>query len=114
MGSSSVSGEGAGGRFWRAAEGGVTVEVRVQPRSRRPGVQGRRPAAVGERLCIGVSEPAEDGRANAAACAALARALGVPVQAVAVLAGHSRREKILRVAGDAAALASRLEALCVR
>ena len=55
--------------FWRTTGEGVMVEVKVQPKSRRPGVQGRVPALEGERLRIGVSEAAEDGRANAAACA---------------------------------------------
>ena len=55
---------------------GVAVAVKVQPKSRRPGLQGLAPSADGERLRIGVTEAAEDGRANRAACAALAGALG--------------------------------------
>lgn len=97
--------------FWRAAEGAVLVAAKVQPKSRRPGLHGRAPAAGGERLRIGVAEAAEDGRANRAACALLARALDVPAGAVAVAAGAASREKILRVAGDPAQLAARLEAL---
>jgi len=58
-----------------------------------------------------VAEPAEGGRANRAACAALARALDVQPSAISVVAGASSREKTLRVAGDPAALASRLGAL---
>ncbi len=111
MGSSSASGETPAGAFWRATAEGVAVAVKVQPRSRRPGVQGRRPGADGERLCIGVAAPPEDGRANAAACAVLAEALGLPARAVAVLAGHTSRDKILQVSGDPAALKLRLEAL---
>ncbi len=97
--------------FWRPADGGVSVAVKVQPKSRRPGVQGRAPTADGERLRIGVAEAAEAGRANRAACAVLARALDLPTSAVAVTAGLTSREKTLRVAGDPAALATRLEAL---
>ncbi len=97
--------------FWRPAEGGVAVAVKVQPKSRRPGVQGRAPAVDGERLRIAVTEAAEAGRANRAACAALAHALDLPASAVAVTAGLTSREKTLRVAGDPAALATRLEAL---
>jgi uncharacterized protein YggU (UPF0235/DUF167 family) len=100
-----------GGAFWRPTVGGVCVAVKVQPKSRRPGVQGRAPAADGERLRIGVSEAAEHGRANLAACATLARALDLPAQAVAVQSGLTSREKTLRVAGDPVDLGARLEAL---
>lgn len=97
--------------FWRPAQDGVSVAVKVQPKSRRPGVQGRAPSAAGERLRIGVTEAPEDGRANRAACATLAAAVGVPASAVAVVAGLSSREKTLLVAGDPATIGPRLEAL---
>ncbi len=97
--------------FWRAAEGGVRVAVKVQPKSRRPGVGGRAPDVDGERLRIGVAEAAEDGRANRAACAALADALGVRQGDVSVAQGATSRDKTLFVAGDAGVLAARLEAL---
>ena len=97
--------------FWRASEGGVRVAVKVQPKSRRPGVGGRAPDVEGERLRIGVAEAAEDGRANKAACAALAAALGVRGADVSVALGATSRDKTLFVSGDAAVLAARLEAL---
>jgi len=97
--------------FWRVAEDGVSVSVKVQPKSRRPGVQGRAPSADGERLRIGVAEPADAGRANRAACAVLAGVLEVPAGAVSVLAGAASREKVLRVAGDPASIVARLVAL---
>jgi len=82
--------------------------IKVQPKARRPGVGGTAPSAEGERLRIAVSEPAEDGRANRAACAALAEALGVAASAVTVAAGAATREKRLQVSGDPASLAVRL------
>ena len=97
--------------FWRATEGAVLVAAKVQPKSRRPGLQGRMATADGERLRIGVAEAAEDGRANRAACATLARALDLPPSAVAVTMGMTSREKTLRAEGDPAILAARLEAL---
>ncbi len=97
--------------FWRVADDGVSVSIKVQPKSRRPGVQGRAPAESGERLRIGVTEPADSGRANRAACAVLADALHVPAGSVYVLTGLTSREKVLRVAGDPAAIAARLAAL---
>jgi uncharacterized protein YggU (UPF0235/DUF167 family) len=97
--------------FWRAVAGGVNVNVKVQPKSRRPGLGGRVPAVDGERLRIGVAAAAEDGRANRAACAALAQALDLPASAVSVALGATSRDKTLRVTGEPAALAARLEAL---
>jgi len=87
----------------------VAVPVRVTPRARKPGLAGLVDSADGKRLAIGVTDPPEDGRANRAACAALAKALGIPASAVAVVQGATSRQKLLRVAGDPAALSARLE-----
>jgi uncharacterized protein (TIGR00251 family) len=98
--------------FWRVApDDAVLVAVKVQPRARRPGLAGRMPAVGGERLRIAVAEPAEGGRANRAACALMAAALGLPAVSVAVAAGAASREKTLRIDGDKAAIVARLEAL---
>jgi uncharacterized protein len=98
-------------RFWRPLPDGVAVAVKVQPKSRRPGLQGTAPTTDGERLRIGVTEAADGGRANRAACSALAAALGTAQSAVRLTAGASSREKLLHVAGDPAALAAKLAAL---
>jgi uncharacterized protein YggU (UPF0235/DUF167 family) len=74
-------------------------------------VQGRVPALEGERLRIGVTEAAVDGRANKAACATLAEALGIAVSSVSVALGATSREKTLRIMGDAALLGAGLERL---
>lgn len=97
--------------FWRVVGDTVAVAVKVRPRARRPGLQGRVPDTDGERLAIAVREPAEDGRANRAACAALAASVGVPQSQVEVAAGATSRRKTLRISGDAAAIATRLAAL---
>jgi uncharacterized protein len=97
--------------FWRALPDGVSVAVKVQPGSRRPGLHGSAPSADGPRLRIAVTEAPEGGRATRAACDALAAALDVPASAVRVLAGAATREKRLFVGGDADALGRRLEAL---
>ena len=74
-------------------------------------MQGRAPAVDGERLRIGVTEAAEDGRANRAACATLAGVLHMPASAVVVTAGATSREKTLRVEGDPAQIVAKLEML---
>jgi uncharacterized protein (TIGR00251 family) len=96
---------------WRILADGVTVSVKVQPKSRNPGLQGMAASVDGPRLRIGVREPAENGRANRAACAALAEALGVPAASVAVTVGATSRQKTLQVIGNPATLAARLTAL---
>jgi uncharacterized protein (TIGR00251 family) len=97
--------------FWREAADGVTIMVKVRPRSRRPGVQGIRGSATGARLQIAVTEAAEDGKANRAVCALLADALHRPQSAVQILAGATNREKLLSVTGDSAALIDLLRSL---
>ena len=97
----------------------MRIAVKVQPKSRRPGVGGTVPIAdrpgsepgFGARLCIAVAEPAEEGRANRAVCAALARALDLRADAVSLVAGAGSRDKVLYAAGDPAALAARLARL---
>jgi uncharacterized protein YggU (UPF0235/DUF167 family) len=98
-------------RYWRPLADGIAVAVKVQPKSSRPGLQGAAISIDGERLRIGVTEAAEGGRANRAACATLARALGLAPSAVSVSAGATNREKLLHVAGDPAELGARLATL---
>jgi uncharacterized protein len=97
--------------FWRTVPDGVRVTVKVQPKSRRPGIQGRSVSGLGPCLRIGVSEAAEDGRANRAVCAVLATVLQVPASAVIVTLGKTSRDKTVLVSGDAALLTERLEIL---
>jgi len=79
----------------------VRITVRVRPGSARPGVGGEHDGA----LVVRVSERAADGRATAAALAALAAAFGVRRHAVTLVAGTSNRTKIVDVPGaDQAAL----------
>jgi hypothetical protein len=80
----------------------VELRVRVQPRSRRPGLGGLSPD--GAALRVAVTEAPEDGRANRAACAAVAGALGIPPSGVGVASGAASRNKVLRIAGDPAVL----------
>ncbi len=93
--------------FWRLGADRVSIAVKVQPKSRRPGLQG----VVGDRLRIGGTEAAEDDRANRAACATLADAMGVPMANVSVLIGASSREKTLAIAAPSSQTLERLAAL---
>jgi hypothetical protein len=97
--------------FWRTLPDGVAVAVKVQPKARRPGLHGAIASADGQRLRIGVTEAAEGGRANRAACATLADALGLAPSAVRLAFGATSREKTLHVAGDPTVLGARLAVL---
>jgi uncharacterized protein (TIGR00251 family) len=97
--------------FWREGADGVTIMIKVRPRSRRPGVHGVQGSAGGPRLQIAVTEAAEDGKANRAVCALLADALHRPQSAVQIVSGTTNREKLLSVTGDSATLVDLLRSL---
>lgn len=79
----------------RERDGGVELDVLVQPRASRANI-GR---VHDGRLKISVTSPPVDGEANAALIELLAERLGVARGAVAVIAGASSRRKTVRVAG---------------
>jgi uncharacterized protein YggU (UPF0235/DUF167 family) len=90
----------------------LTVAVKVTPKARHAGVLGVAPGKVGAPLLrLAVTEPPEDGRANAAVLRLLAERLGVAPSDRTLLRGGASREKLIRVEGDAAALSARLAAL---
>jgi uncharacterized protein YggU (UPF0235/DUF167 family) len=82
----------------------VRFTVRVRPGSGCPGVGGKHDGA----LVVRVSERAVDGRATAAALAAVAAAFGVRRHAVTLVAGASSRTKVVDVAGAEPAVLDRL------
>ena len=86
---------------------GVAFWIHVTPRARRQGVGGTHGGA----LRVAVAEPPVGGAANTACTRALARALGVGRGAVELdRASRGRRKRVL-IAGDAEALAARLQEL---
>ncbi len=62
-------------------------------------------------LRVAVSEPPEDGKAHEAVCTLLAEAFGVPASADRIIHSAGARDKVVRVAGDAATLSARLATL---
>jgi uncharacterized protein (TIGR00251 family) len=75
------------------------LRVRVSPGARRGGVAGR----VGEVWKLRVTAPAEGGRANDAVVRLLAEAVEVPRRQVALVSGHTAREKVVELEGVEAA-----------
>ena len=87
------------------ADGAVLVRVRLQPRASSNRIPGEREGM----LLVRVTAPPVEGRANEALCRLIAKAAGVAPSRVEVVSGASAREKVVRVAGVAAAdLAARL------
>ncbi len=77
---------------------GVRFAVHVQPRAKKPGIDGTH----GDALRVRVQAPPVEGAANDAVVAVIAGALGVPPRAVHIAAGHSGRHKLVDVDGIAA------------
>jgi uncharacterized protein YggU (UPF0235/DUF167 family) len=97
---------------WRFSERGVSVAVRVTPRGGRDAIEGRDRLADGRTvLKLRVRALAEDGAANAAVIALLARALNVPRSALRVAAGITSRHKQIVVEGDPGQLGAALTRL---
>ena len=95
---------------FRLTGDGVRVRLRVQPRARRIKVDGQIVEADGGvALKVAVTEAPEDGRANAAVIALLAKALDLPKSAFAVVSGAADRRKIIHLQGDPARLMQALE-----
>lgn len=84
--------------------GSVQITIRVRPGASHPGVGGEHDGA----LVVRVSARAVDGRATAAALAAVASAFGVRGQAVTLVTGRASRTKIVEVAGADPAVLDRL------
>ncbi len=100
---------------WRVVPEGLELTVRVTPNAGTDRIEGIELRDDGEAyLRLRVAAAPDRGRANAAAAALLARALGVPKTAVSVVAGETARLKRLAIAGDGAALAARLAELMPR
>lgn len=84
----------------------MRLTIWVRPRSSRPGVGGEHNGA----LVVRVTARAVDGRATAAALAAIAEAFSVRPHAVALVAGAASRRKIVEVTGADPAVLDRLRA----
>jgi uncharacterized protein len=83
------------------------IPIRLQPRSRRSEVVGERAGAI----VVRVTAPPVDGKANAALCALVADAAGVPPARVQVVRGQTARDKVVRVDGaEEAAVRAALQA----
>jgi uncharacterized protein (TIGR00251 family) len=97
----------AGSSWLRERDGAVRIAVRVVPRAHRDAIVG----VQGDALRVSLAAAPVDGAANAALVQLVARALGVPRSAVAIVQGERGRQKVLEVQGvDAATVRARIAA----
>jgi uncharacterized protein (TIGR00251 family) len=99
----------ADARPWSVLANGVTVRVRVTPKSSRDDVGGIDETAQGMALKVRVRAVPDKGAANAAVTATLADWLGVPKSTVTLVSGSTARIKVIAIAGDGELLSARLE-----
>lgn len=92
-----------------AGKEGIYLDLQVQPKARNPGVRG----VHGDRLKLGVAQPAVGGKANEAVLLAVAGLLEVPKNAVSLATGKTSRMKRVHVAGITPAEAQRLIGLAL-
>jgi len=97
---------------WRAEPDGVTLFLRVTPNAGADRIEGVEQRDDGTTvLRLRVKAVPDKGKANAAVMALLAKTLGVPKSAIALVSGDTARLKTLHLAGDPAALVAALAKL---
>ncbi len=90
---------------WQPEKDGLAVILRVTPKGGRDRLEGIVTDSAGRpALKIRVAAPPEDGKANAAVCALLAKAFSVAKSAVRITRGELARDKRALIEGDADAL----------
>jgi uncharacterized protein (TIGR00251 family) len=78
---------------------GATFAVKVHPRARKDAITGE----VGDALKLSLTSPPVEGRANEACIDFFAKLLKVARSSVTIAAGHSNRNKVIRISGLTAA-----------
>lgn len=90
----------------------LRLAIRLTPNGGRNAFDGVEIDADGESwLKARVTAVPEDGKANKALIALVAKALHLPKSAVSILSGETSRKKILRIDGEPEDLETRLKAL---
>lgn len=84
-----------------AGPDGLTLRVRLTPKSSRDAVEGTVETAEGPALAARVRAAPTEGEANAALVVLIAQSLHVPKSAVTLARGGKSRVKLLTVAGKA-------------
>lgn len=98
--------------FFEQQANGLKLFVRLTPKARSERIEGVMKDGDGRtRLKIAITAPPEDGKANAALIAFLAKHLRIAKSAIDIDIGAASRMKTLTIAGNAQELAGKLKAL---
>jgi uncharacterized protein (TIGR00251 family) len=98
--------------FWTRRADGLELHVRLTPKSSRDAVEGVETRSDGAQvLKARVRAVPEDGKANEALIALVAKQLKIPASRVRLTGGATSRQKTLTLEGDPDALAERLAEL---
>jgi uncharacterized protein (TIGR00251 family) len=96
----------------RPHNNGVTLSIRLTPGAKKDAIGGVMDIADNRKaLKASVTAPPEDGRANKALIALLAKELRLPKSCVSLLSGETNRQKVLLVTGETAGLMEKIGAL---
>ena len=87
---------------------GVILTVRLTPKAGRARIDGIRATPDGTALAIAVTAPPEDGKANAALIALIAKALQLPRSALRLTHGGKSRNKTVTIDGAPEELMNKL------
>ena len=95
---------------FRACPDGVRVRLKVTPKAKREQIGGLLDEPDGSKaLKVAVTMAPEDGKANAAVIALLAREWGVAKSAISVVSGATDRRKLVEIRGPSRDLLARLQ-----
>lgn len=74
----------------------ITLPIKAVPGASKNQIAG----ILGDRLKVRISAPPENGKANKAICALIAKSLSIKPSMVEVTSGHTNPEKILTIVGS--------------
>ena len=95
--------------FSATRDGAIQFAVRVSPRASRQAIEGViRDADGAKMLKIAVNAPPDDGKANQAVLALLAKTIGIAKTRLTLVSGATGRKEIIRLDAVDAALLTRL------
>ncbi len=80
---------------FRKTKGGITVEVKVEPRSSRKGIAG----VMDNLLKVKLTAPPVGGEANEQLIEVISEATGVRKSEIRIIRGHSSKKKVVEIRG---------------
>jgi len=80
---------------FKKTKNGISIQVKVQPRSSRKGIEG----VAGDTVKVYLTSPPAEGAANEQLIEVLSEGLGVKKSAIHIIKGLSSRHKLIEIKG---------------